>query len=103
MKTPIFFKTYNSNQIHEADGFYYVDVGKVNGKSMIPTIKFFNHLSISDEIRQHPYFMWNEKDAGSKVYLVKNGDILYKVLKDTKLARITYPNAIEHKGWLLIG
>jgi hypothetical protein len=46
----------------------------------------------------------NSANNSLYVQLLKRleGDFTYEHFKDTRLARRMFPNAIEHKGWLLV-
>ncbi len=105
----VFFKLGTSDEIFEADNYRYFDSGYMKPDSTngdIDVVEFDHRRFIIDGIppvlENHQYFTRLEAKHGYSIYLVKEGDLIYKSFKDTRLARKMYPNAIQHKGWLLI-
>lgn len=105
----VFFKLGTSNEIFEADSYRYFDSGYMrsdDNSGDIHVVEFsasrFRHDGVPVELANHQYFTMMETKHAYSIYLVKEGDRVYKNFKDTRLARKMYPDAIPHKGWLLI-
>lgn len=105
----VFFKLGTSDKIFEADSYRHFNSGfmrpdELNGD--IYVVEFnasrFKKDGIPPELERHQYFTMMEAKHAYSIYLVKEGDKVYRNFKDTRLARKMYPNAIQHKGWLLI-
>lgn len=98
IKPPIYFKIYNSDKIYKADSHRKIHISEFGG---------FDVVHINDEypdepIKVHRYGSRRPSDKGWAIYLVKDGDKIFKTLYDSKLARKLYPKGIPHEGYLLI-
>lgn len=101
MSKPIYFKLGMTGKIYQADTCRDFSVG-FDWQAMIQVVEFNSETNLPKEIMYHRYFNRKHSSIGASLYLILEGDVLYESIKDTKLARKMFPDAIEHEGWLLI-
>jgi hypothetical protein len=101
MSKPIYFKLGSTGKIYQADSCRDFRIG-LDGGSLILVVHFFNECNLDSAIKTHQYFNRVHSNRGASLYLVIEGDMLFESIKDTRLARKMFPDAIKHKGWLLI-
>lgn len=104
-----FFSLGNSDRIFETESYKILSEkrGFVTEHKRIVKVEsnifpFLPSDTIPREMLHHHFFTRNEANLGFSIYLVERGDTLYKHFKATRLAHKLYPDAIKHKGWLLI-
>jgi hypothetical protein len=101
MSKPVYFKLGSTGKIYQADICRDYTVG-VDWSAMIQVVEFDDISQVHQDIFSHTYFNRNYANVRASLYLILKGDLLYESIKDTRLARKMYPDAIEHEGWLLI-
>ena len=101
MSKPVYFKLGSTDKIYKADSCRGFEVG-LDWTKMVEVVEFRNIHNVHVDVLAHQYFNRNFHNTSCSLYLVKEGDVLYESVKDSRLARKMYPNAIQHEGWLLI-
>lgn len=101
MSKPIYFKLGSYPEIFKADKKREFSIN-IDFSAPFKVVEFENGLIVHTEVKRHTYFNRSQTSHSASLYLILEGDTLYKTVADTELAREMLDDYIEHEGWLLI-
>ena len=101
MSRPIYFKLGHCDEIFVADKKRQFSI-HFDFSAPFQVVEFEQGSNLHSAIYSHQYFNRNYSTHNASLYLILEGDTLYKTVADTELAREMLDDYIEHEGWLLV-